>query len=451
MLNPLYFAVSWVLLKWHALWAMAFGDGSGVSWALSIAFLVMTVRLILFPLFVKQIHSQRAMQELQPKFKALKEKYKGDKEALQRETMAMYKEHGANPVAGCLPIVLQGPVFLALFHVLRRLNPHPGATKTLYGWSADLFDSASHASLFGAPIAAHFNMSAANLAKLNPDASTTTVKLVNGALIAIMVVTTYITQRQMITRQAASGQAVDQQQQMVQRLMLYGVPVSLLVSGSLFPLGVVIYWCTTNLWSMGQQFYVLRKMPHPGAKPERPEDPQVAAAAARTLAPRPGARPSTANKSRISPKAGRVAGATTSPDGSGPGPSDLSGPHPSGPHPSEQDSSEPVSAGTGKTASPDRSSTRAGGRPAGQEAVRQGKRQKAQHQKPGADQPMRGGKSAGQPVPNGKPSTRKSAVPRVPARQRTTQRDDGTGTAPGQTTRAAEAGRSGAPRKPERR
>lgn len=443
MLNPLYFAVSWVLLKWHALWATAFGDGSGLSWALSIAFLVMTVRLILFPLFVKQIHSQRAMQELQPKLKALKDKHKGDKETLQRETMAMYKEHGANPVAGCLPIVLQGPVFLALFHVLRRLNPHPGATKTLYGWSAQLFDSASHASLFGAPIAAHFNMSSASLAKLNPDASTTTVKLVNGALIAIMVVTTYITQRQMITRQAASGQAVDQQQQMVQRLMLYGVPVSLLVSGSLFPLGVVIYWCTTNLWSMCQQFYVLRKMPHLGAKPERAEDPEVAAAAARALAPRPGARPSTAKKSRISPSAGRVTGATASRDPSRPDPPDP--PDPSGLTPSGPDLSS-----TGTSARQNRSSNPMDGRPSDQKAVRQGNRQKPQRQKPAADQPSRG-KPAGQAAPNGKPSTRKPPAPRVPARQATTQRDDGSGTTPAQATRAAETGRSGAPRKPERR
>lgn len=399
MLNPLYFAVSWVLLKWHALWAMPFGDTSGVTWALSIAFLVMTVRLILFPLFVKQIHSQRAMQELQPKLKALKDKHKGDKEALQRETMAMYKEHGANPVAGCLPIVLQGPVFLALFHVLRRLNPHPGATKTLYGWTSDQFVSASHAKLFGAPIAAHFNMSAADLTKLSPDASTITVKLVTGALIAIMVATTYITQRQMISRQASSGQLVDKQQQMVQRLMLYGVPVSLLVSGSLFPLGVVIYWCTTNIWSMGQQFYVLRKMPHPGAKPERAEDPEVAAAAARAMAPRPGARPSAARKPSANPtvSAGPATGARL-----------------------------PKTGGTG--------------RPAGD-----GMAAKPRRPAPQQGQARKGQTQQDQQASGAKPVTAKPVAKKQSQRPRTPEP-----TASG-TAESAESGRSGAPPKPKRR
>jgi YidC/Oxa1 family membrane protein insertase len=147
-------------------------------------------------------------------------------------------------------------------------------------------------------------MTAAELAKLNPNASTTTVKVVTGILIAIMVVTTYITQRQMIARQKNSPQPVDQQQLMVQRLMLYGVPVSLLISGALFPLGVVLYWCTTNLWSMGQQFYVLHRLPPPGGAPAPPPDPSEAAAQARALAPKPGVRPQASKKNAPPPAAG---------------------------------------------------------------------------------------------------------------------------------------------------
>lgn len=289
MLDPLYTAISWVLLRWHALWAAVFGTTSGVAWGLAIVFLVITIRIILFPLFVKQIHSQRAMQELQPKMKELQAKHKGDRETMQKELMALYKEQGANPVAGCLPIFLQAPVFLALFHVLRRLDPTTPQNKTLYGWTASLFDSASNAKIFGAPISAKFFSQPDYLAKVG--ASGTTVKIATGILVLIMVVTTYITQRQMLARQKTSGQPVDAQQRMVQQLMLYGVPGSLLVSGSLFPLGVVIYWCTTNLWSMGQQFYVLHRMPPPGGAPRPPKDPTELAAQARALAPPPGARP----------------------------------------------------------------------------------------------------------------------------------------------------------------
>jgi len=300
-LDFLYTAISWVLLRWHDLWSLPLGKSTDISWVLSIIFLVITIRLLLFPLFVKQIHSQRKMQELQPKLKALQTKHKGDKETLQREMMALYKENGANPVAGCLPIFLQAPVFLSLYHVLKRLDPtqeRTQAAKTLYSWTAQEFDGAARAKIFGAPISAHLSSSAQTLAKLHANAST--VKIVAIVLIAIMVVTTYITQRQLMAKQAASGTPTDPQQAMIQRVMLYGIPVSLLVSGSLFPLGVVLYWCTTNIWSMGQQFYVLRRMPQPGA----------AAAAAATTAPeikvvppRPGARPQAPKRTVISPVA----------------------------------------------------------------------------------------------------------------------------------------------------
>jgi YidC/Oxa1 family membrane protein insertase len=294
-LNFLYIAISWLLLRWHDLWAFAFGQNSDLSWVLSIIFLVITIRLVLFPLFVKQIHSQRKMQELQPKLKALQAKHKGDKETLQREMMALYKENGANPVAGCLPIFLQAPVLLSLYHVLKRLDPtkhRDQAAKMLYGWPAHQFDSAAHAKIFGAPISAHLSSSAHTLQQLG--ASVAAVRIVGVVLIAIMVITTYITQRQILAKQSATGTPVDPQQQMIQRLMLYGIPASLLVSGSLFPLGVVLYWCTTNVWSMGQQFYVLRRMPPPGSTPAA--NPKRPAVDAQALVPKPGARPQNPKK-----------------------------------------------------------------------------------------------------------------------------------------------------------
>jgi YidC/Oxa1 family membrane protein insertase len=264
VLEPLYWAISWILLQWHALWHLVFRGGQVLAtnwdWVLAIVFLVLTVRTVLFPVFVKQIKSQRAMQEIAPQIKALQEKHKGDRETLQQEMMKLYREKKTNPFMGCLPMVVQIPVMWSLFHVLRHLNPDKQleSTKTIYGWTVKLFDSASTAKLFGAPIAASFRSPAADLARMH--ANGTTVKIVAAILVAIMIITTYLTSRQMILK---TGWAEDPQQRLIQRLMLYGIPVSLLVSGTVFPIGVVIYWTTTNVFSLGQQFWVLRKYPPP--------------------------------------------------------------------------------------------------------------------------------------------------------------------------------------------
>lgn len=312
-LDFLYTAISWVMLRWHDLWVyIGLGGnreflGTNWDWVLSIIFLVITIRVVLFPLYVKQIKSQRAMQALQPRIKELQAKYKGgDKQAMQQELMELYRKEKANPIMGCLPLALQAPVLLSLFHVLRHLSKvtgqHSDAFKELYGWTVPLFDSASHAHLFGAPIAASFKSDNAMLSVLG--SSSLHVKIVAGILIAIMIITTFLTQRQMIAR---TGYATDPQQKMIQRVMLYGVPVMLLISGSIFPIGVVIYWVTSNLFSLGQQSWILHKYPPPpnaakaaeaAGKPlkgKAAEEARKAAAertaAAKALAPKPGAKP----------------------------------------------------------------------------------------------------------------------------------------------------------------
>src|SRR6266511_1643588 len=262
-MGQIYFVISQILLFWHAVWKRVVSDGFVLhthwSWILAIVFLVLTVRAVLFPVFVKQIKSQRAMQAIQPKVKELQEKHKGDRESLQKELMELYRKEKANPLMGCLPLFLQIPVFLGLFHVLKHLKPGTSLDqKSLYGWTAKAFDSAANAKLFGAPISARFLSPQNELSPLG--SSVLNVKIVAAALVAIMIVTTFLTSRQMILK---TGWSEDPQQRMIQRLMLYGVPFSLLISGGAFPLGVVIYWVTTNLFSLGQQFWVLRKYPPP--------------------------------------------------------------------------------------------------------------------------------------------------------------------------------------------
>jgi YidC/Oxa1 family membrane protein insertase len=269
LLSPLmaimYSAISAILLFWHAAWARALGDASALgtnwSWALGIVFLVLTVRVGLFPIVVKQVKSQRAMQLLQPRVKALQEKHKGDRATMQKELIELYRSEKINPIMTLLPMLIQIPVFLGLFHVLRHLKPSitNDHARTLYGWTLGQFDSASHARLFGAPIAASFKSTAAQLQPLGADGAT--VKIVAAVLIAAMVATTFVTSRQMILK---TGWADDPQQRMAQRLMLYGIPFSLLISGALFPIGVVLYWVTQNLFALAQQTWVLRRFPLPG-------------------------------------------------------------------------------------------------------------------------------------------------------------------------------------------
>jgi YidC/Oxa1 family membrane protein insertase len=315
-LDWIYWAISWILLRWHGVWdAIGVPDkavlGTTWSWILAIFFLVVTVRVILFPVFVKQIKSQRAMQALQPKVKELQEKHKGDRETLQKEIMELYRTEKANPLMGCLPMFLQIPVFLGLFHVLKRVNPN-NQLKELYGWTAAQFDSASHATLGTAPISGRFGSSASELAVLG--ASVTTVKVIAAILVAIMIMTTYLTSRQMILK---TGWAEDPQQRMLQRIMLYGIPASLLISGAIFPIGVIIYWVTNNLFTLAQQQWVLRKFPPPAvSKTNMPSryseagEKARAAASARESQPKSGgllSRLTDAAKSAAVPQPGATA------------------------------------------------------------------------------------------------------------------------------------------------
>jgi YidC/Oxa1 family membrane protein insertase len=344
MMDWIYTAISWILLRWHDLWSAILPGshyfmGTNWDWILAIVFLVITVRIILFPIFVKQIRSQRAMQALQPKMKALQEKHKGDSQTLREEMMKLYQSEKVNPLMGCLPMFLQIPVFLGLFHVLRRLDPFQTVNTTLYTWTQGQWDSAKVAELFTSPIWATFFSPERDLSTAG--ANGVTVKIVSGSLVLIMMATTYMTSRQMILK---TGWNPDPQQRMIQKLMLYGIPLSLLLSGWYFPIGVIIYWVTQNLFSLGQQYWVLHKYPPPsveGATPLKSGAKSVPGRAASKPAPgakpitgtkatpaarpaagtkpapgaRPGARPTTAAKAGAKPATADASAPTKSTDG----------------------------------------------------------------------------------------------------------------------------------------
>jgi YidC/Oxa1 family membrane protein insertase len=253
IMTPLYYAVSGVLLAWHWLFSQVLDTDSGWTWMLSIVGLTVTIRTLLIPLFVRQIKSSRNMQLLQPQIKALQQKYKHDRERLTQEQMKLWKETGTNPFASCLPLILQMPVFFALFRVIDQAAKAKDPADGVRGFmTEDQVVSLQNAELLGARIADTF---------LNTDLTAT--RILTITLVIAMCATQFLTQRQLMSKNmpadAMSGPYAQQQ-----KMLLYVLPVVFAVGGVAFPLGVLFYWTTSNLWTMGQQFYVIRNNPAPG-------------------------------------------------------------------------------------------------------------------------------------------------------------------------------------------
>jgi YidC/Oxa1 family membrane protein insertase len=264
----LYTAVSWVLLRWHQHFtAVGIAQDSGINWSLSIIFLVITVRLVLFRFFVKQVHHQRQMQTMQPKIQQLREKYQNDRQTMLREMTKLQQREGFNPLSGLLPTLLQIPIFISLFHVLRHLSNSIGACQqgaayhgsqlTLYSFSHKETCDAAQAKLFGAPLAGSLRDSAHTINDLLGGDITST-RVVTIVLVIISAAATYLTQLLVTSRATTTptGTAAT-----VQKLMKVFIPISVLFSGVFFPLGVLLYWFTSNTWTLLQQVYINRYHP----------------------------------------------------------------------------------------------------------------------------------------------------------------------------------------------
>jgi YidC/Oxa1 family membrane protein insertase len=262
--TPLYYAISAIWLAWHRLFALL-PISSGWAWTLAIVGLTITIRAMLIPLFVKQIKSSRNMQLIQPKVKELQKKYGHDRERLAQETMKLYKDTGTNPFASCLPLILQMPIFLALFHLLN--NAAHGTPKGFLT-TADA-QEIEHSEIFGARISESLT-----------NHTSTNVVVLAIILVIAMTATTFITQRQLMSKNmpadAMSGPYAQQQ-----KMLLYVLPIVFAVGGIAFPIGLMIYWTTSNIWTMGQQFYVIRNNPAPGTPAAKAKEERDRAKAAR--------------------------------------------------------------------------------------------------------------------------------------------------------------------------
>lgn len=258
LLWPLRWLIELILVGAHSgLTALGLDFHSGWTWILSIVGLVLVVRSAMIPLMVKQIKSMRGMMELQPELKKIQDKYKGKRDqfsqqAMQQETMALYKRHGSSPLSGCWPMLVQMPIFFALFQVLNAANRNEAGVGLM---NLELAQSFSSSTIFGAPLSGTLLESGGNAS----------IIIVAIVIIVMMVASQFFTQFQ-ISNQNVSQAAKESPFFRQQQMMLYVLPLVMAVSGLMFPIGVMSYWMLSNLWTMGQQWWTIRNMPTPGSE-----------------------------------------------------------------------------------------------------------------------------------------------------------------------------------------
>lgn len=260
ILAPIEWVVAWIMYGWHQLFSsIGLSPESGLTWGLSIVGLTMVIRALITPLFIRQLHSSRKMQMLQPELQKIQAKYKGktdpdSRQAMTQETMALYREHGTNPLSSCGPILLQMPIFFALFNVLNGVKSIANGTRDAVGPITKTVAQQIEAStLFGVKMSDTFMHASSNAAKV-----------VTMVLIVIMCISTFTSQHQAMTKNMPKS-AMDNPMFKQQRILLYITPFFFFISGPNFPIGVLIYWVVSNIWSMCQQFYTIRAMPTPGS------------------------------------------------------------------------------------------------------------------------------------------------------------------------------------------
>jgi YidC/Oxa1 family membrane protein insertase len=282
IISPLADLVAWVIVHLHAGLGALFGPNTGLAWGLSIAILVILIRVCLIPLFVKQVHAQRKMAQHAPQLAEMRKKYKGDKQRLNEETMKFYKENGVNPLAGCLPMIPQMIIFFALFYVLRSIAEWKKGVTPSYGMTVQLMESAHKATIFGVHLGDKL------LLPHTPGMGLGT-SIIAAVTVAISATTTFLTVRQSAKRGLMQTN-VDPDNPMAQsqKYMQYIVPFFSL-TGLYWQYGLVLYWVTTNLWTLGQQYFMFRNWEPITANvtatgPAAPRRPRPSSSVAKTVA-----------------------------------------------------------------------------------------------------------------------------------------------------------------------
>lgn len=271
ILAPIMWLVSWGMygIHWGLTNLFGLAEGSGPAWVLSVVGLTIVVRLLILPLYNKQINATRQTQILQPEIQKIQKKYKGKKDTVsqqrqQEEMSALYKKHGTSPFASCLPMLVQMPILFSLFRVLyafpRIAEGERGPLGPIDVTTAEAFENST---VFGAPLSASFGTASEASLPIN-------VRIVAGVLVAFMVVSMFYTQKQ-LTMKNMPDSAMDPSNPAfkTQKYMLYGMPFIYLFSGAAFQVGVLVYWAAGNIWNIGQQTWFIRNNPTPGSEAYR--------------------------------------------------------------------------------------------------------------------------------------------------------------------------------------
>ncbi len=315
-LDVIYYPVSGIMWLWYKLFSVILGPTNFFSWGLSVMFLVFTLRALLYKPFVKQIRTTRQMQELQPQIKALQKKYGKDRQRMALEMQKLQREHGFNPILGCLPMLAQIPVFIGLYHVLMSFNRTQTGIGRLglsveqnrslpnYVFSATDVSHFLDANLFGAPLGATM------IQQHGLDAFTVfsrpAVIAVGIPLMILAGIATYFNSRASVARQSPEA-AANPQTAMMNKLALYVFPLGVVVGGPFLPLAIILYWVSNNIWTFGQQHVVFGKI-------EKEEEAKKEEELARRSAsgPAPGAKPTKPRKAAPGSSNGALASTGTS-------------------------------------------------------------------------------------------------------------------------------------------
>lgn len=254
VMEPFRWLVSVIMVAFHdGLAALGMPAAEGWTWTLAIFGLVLVIRAALIPVFLAQVRAQRRMRQLQPDLKALQDKYRGktdqlSRQAMAQEQMAVYKKHGTNPFSACLPLLVQAPFFLALFQLLAGIADASARGEGIGAIShANAVQFASSA-IFDAPLSASL---------LHGGGDPTTVAVLAVVMILAMTGCQFLTQRLVLARTMAA-QDPESPYLRQQKILLYVLPVVFGAGGIIFPIGVLIYWTVSNLWTLVQQFLVTR-------------------------------------------------------------------------------------------------------------------------------------------------------------------------------------------------
>lgn len=370
MLEWLYYIVTGILWCWHKVFGLVFGESNATTWVLGIIFLTFTIRAILFKPFVHQVRSMKKMQDFAPEIKKIQKRYGNDKQRQAMEMQKLQREHGVNPLGGCLPILIQIPVFIGLNHVLRAFAIHADRGIGNYAFSAEGAQQYIHADLFGAHLSqAIYNTNLPGVSAVDLGFKPAAIA-VAVPLMILGSVLTHLTARHSVERQNPAS--ATQQTAMMNKITLWVFPIGLLAFGAFLPIGLLLYFLANNLWTLMQQRVVYNRIdqeeaekkaaavekrtglgPKPGQKPKEPAKKRPAGQQPRKPGqPKPGQKPSGATKPGGSKPSGSksVAGKADSgkADGDEKAAQDKSSGDASG-NGKDKPASEPGSNGTGKS------------------------------------------------------------------------------------------------------